>query len=95
MRKSALVTQGWGPGPLHTLTSLECEQWPLQNLRQILEVHLYQCNVDPSQKKNNKNPKRVGLTTTAGDSFFASLQDAENQSDEFQKKKDQKNDTYL
>lgn len=50
MRKSALVTRGWGPRPLHTLTSLECEQWPLQVLRHISEVHLYPYNADPSQK---------------------------------------------
>lgn len=37
-----------GPRPLHTLTSLECELWPLQVLRQILEVHLYPCNSETS-----------------------------------------------
>lgn len=30
MRKSALVTRGWGLVPLHTCTSLAREQWPLK-----------------------------------------------------------------
>lgn len=36
-------------GPLHTHTSLECELWPLQVLRQISEVHLYSCNAETSR----------------------------------------------
>lgn len=52
---------GMGHRPLHTLISLECELWPLQVLRQILEVHFYPCNADPSQRAVKHKVKKLIL----------------------------------
>lgn len=45
--KVRTVTLGWGLTPLHTLTSLQCELWPLQVLRQMSEMHLNPHKGDP------------------------------------------------
>lgn len=59
MRKSALVTRGWGLVPLHTCTSLECEQWPLKGFSKANLGDAFGCDA----ASRNKSKARLMTNT--------------------------------
>lgn len=59
VRKSALVTRGWGLVPLHTCTSLECEQWPLKGFSKANLRDAFGCDAA------SRNKSKARLMTNA------------------------------
>lgn len=68
MRKSALVTRGWGLVPLHTCISLECEQWPLKGISKANIGDAFVCDSASQNKSNARliaNAKTIKFNQTS------------------------------